>query len=395
MKLTDSKIKALRPQAKVYRVADGDGLALEVSPAGGKLWRYRFRLNGKANMLSLGAYPKVGLSDARKKRDEAAELVAKGLNPSHHRKSQAANTFRNIAAEYLADQESLWTPRTMKQRRAILEADVFPAIGDRAINEISPSDVLRLLQGIEGRAPTVAVFARQIIGAVFRKAIVTLRADSDPSAPLSGSLRPRHVTHHPILTPTEIPAFLERMDAYTGYPSTRAAAELLWLTTARTNEVIAARWDEIDLEAGLWTIPAERMKMRRDHVIPLVPRAVEIFLSMEPLSRRSEWVFPNRDDPGKSPSVNLLLRMWRYLGYPAGGFSPHGVRGTFSTWAHDSGYPSEVIEAQLNHADRNVSRASYNRSAYLEQRRAMLEAWAGYLDGMREGGKVVPIRRKA
>ncbi len=322
MSLTDSKIKGLRPQSKVYRVADGKGLALEVAPTGGKLWRYRFRLNGKANMLSLGAYPAVSLAEARRKRDEAAELVAKGLNPSHHRKSQAANTFRAIAEEYLADQAAIWTPRTLKQRRALLESDIYPGIGDRPINGVSSADVLRVLQGIEERAPTMAAFARQVIGAIFRKAIVTLRADADPSAPLSGSLRPRHATHHPTLPAAEIPAFFERLEAYAGYPTTRAAAELLWLTTVRTNELIGARWDEFDLEAGLWTVPAERIKMRRDHVVPLIPRAVEILRSMEPLTRRTGWVFPNRDDTKRPASGNLLLRMWRHLGYPAGGFSP-------------------------------------------------------------------------
>ncbi|WP_077728227.1 integrase arm-type DNA-binding domain-containing protein [Methylocaldum sp. 14B] len=393
MKLTDSKIKGLRPTGKLYRVADGKGLALEVSPTGAKLWRYRFRLHGKANMLALGAYPTVTLSDARKKRDEAAELVAKGVNPAHHRKAQELNTFRSIAEEYLADQAEVWTPRTLKQRRALFEAKIYPALGDRPINDISSADILRILQGIEATAPTMAAFSRQVIGAVFRKAICTLRAESDPSAPLRGALKPRNVKHHPILPTAEIPGFFERLEAYTGYPTTRAAAELLWLTTVRTVELVAARWDEIDLEAEVWTIPAERMKMRRDHVVPLVPRAVEILRSIEPLTRRTGWVFPNRDDSTKPASAGLLLRMWRQLGYKE--FSPHGVRGTFSTWAHDSGYRSEIIEAQLNHADRNVTRSSYNRSAYLQQRREMLEAWAAYLDGLKDGVKIVPIRKKA
>lgn len=393
MKLTDTKIKGLRPQAKLYRVADGKGLSLEITPTGNKLWRYRYRLHGKASMLALGKYPKVGLKEARQKRAEAAEQVARGVNPSHHRKAQAANTFRAIAEEYLSDQAEIWTPRTLKQRRALLEADIFTALGDRPVADISSADVLRLLQELEARAPTMAVFARQVIGAVFRKAVVTLRADSDPSAPLRGALKPRHVKHHPILPAGEIPGFLERLDAYTGYPTTRAAAELLWLTTVRTVELLGARWEEFDLEAGLWTIPAARIKMRRDHVVPLVPRAVEILRMLEPLTKSTGFMFPNRDDPKRHATGGLLLRAWRYMGYTD--FSPHGVRGTFSTWAHDSGYQSEHIEAQLNHADRNVTRASYNRSAYLQQRREMLEAWAGYLDALRNGAKVIPIRRKA
>jgi integrase len=393
MKLTDSKIKGLRPQAKLYRVTDGRGLVLEVTPSGSKLWRFRFRLHDKANMLALGAYPGVSLAEARKKRDEAAELIERGINPAHHRKAQEVNTFRMIAEEYLTDQAAIWTPRTLKQRRALLETNVYPAIGDRPVNDISSADVLRVLQDIESRAPTVAVFARQTIGAVFRKAVCTLRADSDPSAPLHRALKPRHVQHHPILSAAEISGFFERLDAYAGYPTTKAAAELLWLSTVRTVELVGAQWEEFDLEAGLWTVPAARMKMRRDHVVPLVSRAVEILRTLEPLTRRTGWVFPNRDDSKRPASGNLLLRMWRHLGYE--GFSPHGVRGTFSTWAHDSGYRTEVIEAQLNHADRNVTRASYNRSTYLEQRREMLEAWAGYLSGLKSGAEIVPIRRRA
>jgi integrase len=391
MKLTDSKIKGLRPKEKIYRVADGKGLAMEVTPNGSKLWRYRFRLHGKANMLSIGSYPDVSLADARKKRDEAAELVARGINPAHHRKTQTANTFRVIAEEYLTDQSEVWTARTLKQRRALLESDVFPVLGDRSINEISSADVLAVLQRIECRSPTIAVFARQIIGAVFRKAICTLRADSDPSAPLRGALKPRNTKHHPILPISEIPGFFSRLESCAGYPTTKAAAELLWLTTVRTVELVGARWDEFDLENGLWTIPADRMKLRRDHVVPLVPRAIEVLLSIEPLTRRTDWLFPNRDDSKRPASTGMLLRLWRSFGYED--FSPHGVRGTFSTWAHDSGYQSEIIEAQLNHTDRNVTRASYNRSAYLQQRRAMLEAWAGYLAGLKSGVNVIPIRR--
>jgi integrase len=393
MKLTDSKIKGLRPQAKMYRVTDGRGLTLEVTPSGSKLWRYRFRLHGKANMLALGAYPGVSLAEARRKRDEAAELVGRGLNPARHRKTQEANTFRAIAEEYLSDQAPIWTPRTFKQRQALLESNIYPEIGDRPINDITPADILRVLQDIERRAPVMAYFARQVIGAIFRKAVCTLRADSDPSAPLRGALKPRGTAHHPIILTAEIPGFFERLDAYAGYPTTRAAAELLWLTTVRTVELLGARWDEIDFEAGLWTVPAERMKLRRDHVVPLVSRAVEILRTIEPLTRRTGWIFPNRDKPEQPASRGVLWKAWARI--YGNGFTPHGVRGTFSTWAHDSGYRTEVIEAQLNHADRNVTRASYNRSAYLEQRREMLEAWAGYLSGLKAGAEIVPIRRRA
>jgi integrase len=392
MALTDSQIKALRPKDKLYRVADGKGLTLEITPRGAKLWRYRFRLHGKANMLALGAYPSVSLADARRKRDEAAVLVAQGVNPAHHRKTEAANTFKTIAEEFLSDQAKVWTPHTLRQRRNLLESDVYPAFGDRPITDIKPADVLRVVQKIEARAPAMAVVAKQVIGAVFRKAIVTLRAEVDPSAPIKGALKPRNIEHHPIIPATEIPAFFERLDAYPGYPTTKIAAELLWLTTVRTVELLGARWDEIDLDAGLWTIPAARMKMRRDHVVPLVPQAIETLRALEPLTRRTGWLFPNRDDFTKPASRGVLWKLWNSV---ADGFTPHGVRSTFSTWAHDSGFETHHIEVQLNHVDRNESRASYNRAKYLEQRRKMLEAWADYLNGLKSGAKVIPIRRKA
>jgi integrase len=201
--------------------------------------------------------------------------------------------------------------------------------------------------------------------------------------------------HHPTLAPGELAGFFGRLEGYTGYPTTKAAAEMLWLTATRTTELLGARWEEFDLEAGLWTIPAARMKMRRDHVVPLVPRAAEILQGLEPLTRNTGFVFPNRDDSTRPASSNLLLRMWRHLGYEAGGFSPHGVRGTFSTWAHDSGYDTQHVEAQLNHVDRNASRNAYNRAQYLDQRRAMLEQWAAYLESKRSGATVIPFRRTA
>jgi integrase len=380
MPLTDSQIRSLRPKPTIYRIADGNGLTLEVTPAGSKFWRYRFRLGGKASMIALGQYPAVGLKDARQKREEAAALVAQGINPAHQRKAAEASTFRAIAEEYLSAQASIWTPRTFDQRRAILARDIYPVIGDRPVATITPADVLAPLRDIEERAPAVAYLAKQIMGAVFRLAICTLRCEIDPTQPLARALRPRNVDHHPILKAGEIGSFFKSLDEYQAGPVMRAAAELLWLTTCRTVELLGAHWEEFDFEAGIWTIPAERMKKRRDHVVPLVSRAVEILRGLEPWTRATGFVFPNRNDTRRPASRSSLWKVWEAV---IDGFSPHGVRGTFSTWAHDSGFETAHIEAQLNHTDRNTTRATYNRSAYLQQRREMLEAWAGYLDGLR------------
>ena len=392
MPLNDNKIKGLKATGKLYRVADGNGLTLEITPAGKKLWRYRYRLGGKASMLSLGEYPAVSLTEARTKRTEAAELVKQGINPAHHRHAEKANTFQAVALEFLADKAKVWTPRTLKQRTALFENYIFPQIGARPIAEIKPADILRLIQGIESEAPVQAYFARQVIGAVFALAIGTLRAETDPTQPLKSALKPHITAHHATINPSDIPAFFDRLETSGSYPTTKAAAELLWLTTTRTVELLSAKWEEFDLDAGLWTIPAERMKGRRDHVVPLIPSAVEILREIQPITRHTGLVFPSRDNPSNPASKGVLWKLWSRLSEES---TPHGVRGAFSTWAHDSGFQTEVIEAQLNHADRNTTRASYNRSAYLDKRRELLTAWAGYLAGLRDKSKVIPFRRVA
>lgn len=393
MSLTDSKLKALKPDPKVYRISDGDGLSLEVRPTGVKVWRYRFQWLGKATMQSLGEYPGVSLAQARAKRDEAKALLKSGTNPVTQSKLSKATTFRAVAEEFHADQSKVWTPRVYKASVSLFEREIFPRLGNMPISDIKPADVLAIVRGIEKTRPITARRVQQAIGAVCRFAVVTLRREDDPTQPIRGALKARKPKHHAVMKDHELKAFYEALGRSEAYPAICMAGELLILTTTRTVELLGAQWNEFDLDAGIWVVPAARMKMRRDHVIPLVPAAVELLKMMEPLARGSRFILPARGDRSKSAGSTTLYRLWASL--TDGKFSPHGARGTFSTWAHDAGFDTLIIEAQLNHVDKNQTRASYNRSAFLEQRRDMLEHWSAHLDAVRAGGKVIPFRRKA
>lgn len=382
MSLNDNKIKGLKPKEKLYRTADEKGLAIEVTPLGKKLWRYRFRLHGKAKMISLGEFPSVSLGKARQKRQEAEDLVKQGIHPTHHRQAKKKDTFQSIAQEFLDEKSKTWAPRTLQQRTTLFQSYIFPNIGERPITGISSADILHLLKNIEEKTPIQAYFARQVINAVFDKAICTLRAEHNPVNPLKKALK-KHVTesHEPI-PQDRISIFFKSLDEFAGYPTTKFAAELLWLTTVRTVELLGAKWDEFDLCKNIWIIPAERMKKRRDHVVPLTGRATEIVNSLKPLTGNSKYLFPNRDDFNKHSSKGLLWKFWNNI--YNGEYSPHCVRASFSTWAHDSEFPSEVIETQLNHVDKNITRASYNRSIYLDKRREILQAWEDYLISLKK-----------
>lgn len=380
--LTDKAIKALKPAPRLYRKADERGLVLEVTPTGSKLWRFRFKLGGKWSMASLGQYPAVSLAEARRKRDEAAKLAGKGINPVHARQAQQADTLRSLMEDFLRARSETVTPRTTRLHRGLLDKHIFPVLGSRPTVEIAPRDILTLLKRIDAESPASARKCQQLMGAAFRFGVVNLRCEIDPVSSIRGALAPRAVQHHPIVEGSGIGEFFASLDAYGASPIVRAAIDLLWLTTLRTVELVGLRWDEIDFDKAVCVIPAERMKKRRDHAIPLVGDAVAILRTLEPLTRRAGWVFPHRVDFSKCMNVATLRAAWARMGIK--GFSPHGIRGSFSTWAHDAGYRSEVIEFQLNHIDRNVTRASYNRSQYLGDRRVLLEAWAKHLRNIRQ-----------
>lgn len=392
IKLTDSKIRGLKPEDKRYRINDGDGLYLEVLPTGTKVWRYRFVWHGRATMQGLGEYPAVSLSAARIKRDEARKTLKSGANPITHAKKSRAATFRAVAEELLDWQRKTLTPKVMQAREGFLRRDIYPAFGDVPVADVTDDDVRALIERVEKERPATARFIQQIVGAVCRHAIKNNRRKDDPTQALRGALAPRVVHHHPVMADHDIRKFFEGLTTSQAYPQFLKAAEVLWLTVVRSCELIGADWSEFDLEHGVWMLPAERMKMRQPHVVPLVPRAVELLQDLKVLANGSRFVLPNRNDRNKPAGAGTLSRLW--LNVTGGEYSPHGVRGNFSTWAHDCGFDTIVIEAQLAHKDRNESRRSYNRAAYLEQRRELLEAWVAHLDAIRSGAKVIPFQRR-
>ena len=394
MPLTDTRIKQAKPQEKPYRLTDGGGLHLEVRPTGAKLWRLRYRLAGKENVFAIGRYPEVELKEARTERDAAKKIIKEGVHPSHKRKldrirqtSEHSNTFCSVAEEWLERNADHWTERTYRQRKSALQSDVFPFIGSLPVRQVTPAHVLDIVRRVEKRAPAMAVIVNQAIGAICRYAVVTLRADTDPTGPLRGSLKPRQVRHHAPLCASQLPAFLKAVDEYSGQFGNKTAIKLMLLTLVRTTELIEASWDEFDLEQGLWTIPAKRMKGREPHRVPLSPQAIDLLNKLHGVTGHREFLFPNRSDPKRPASRGVLWKAIASLGYQ-GKFSPHGIRATGSTLLNEMGFRADVIERQLAHAERNKVRASYNQADYLDERRQMMQAWADFIDDQAMGGNV-------
>lgn len=351
-------------------------------------------------MLALGEYPDMGLADAREALSAARALVAKGVNPAHERKAakfaritEGGNTFRAVALEWMEQLRAKGrTPYYMRQIESAFAADVFPAIGALPIRDVSAAHLLRIIKGVEKRgAEVTALNIRQWCSAVFRYAVATLRADSDPAAALKGAVHRPRTEHHAHLTPKELPAFLKALEAYRerGQPQTVIALRLLLLLFVRPGELRAAKWHEFDLDEAEWRIPGERMKMREPHLVPLPPQAVELLRELHTITGTSEWLFPNARDPRKPMTGTTTNRALEYMGY-GGRVSSHGFRGTASTVLNEAGYREDVIERQLAHKPRNTVRASYNHAQYLPERRQMLQDWADMVSAWAAGAKVIP-----
>ena len=401
--LTDIKLRILKPCAKLYRKADSAGLCIEVRPTGSKLWRYRYRFDGKASMLSLGEYPAVSLAEARELRAAARKRLDAGENPvavrrteKHAKLTSARNTFESLAIEWIEKQEGQWTLHHALDVQRSLVKEAFPAIGGRPISEIEPPEVLSCLKTIEQRgALEVAHRTAQRIAAVFRYAVLTGRAKYNPAADLRGALKTRKAQHMKAMDIADVPEFLAKLDTYAGYPETALALRLLMLTFVRTNELRGARWQEIDLDNGTWIIPAERMKMREAHTVPLSTQALAILRDLQPFTSAAPFLFPARSNAHKPMSNNTMLFAMYRLGYHDRA-TVHGFRALASTTLNEQGWSPDVIERQLAHAERNKVRAAYNRAQYMAERRKMMQAWADYLESQRTSpGKVVPIHRKA
>lgn len=384
-----------RPGERPVRMFDSGGLYVEIAPAGGKWWRLKYRHGGKEKRLSLGTYPETTLREARDRRDEARRLLAAGIDPSAERKAEklrarweAENSFEAVAHAWLDHQAGAWNDETRARILASLAADVFPAFGSRPITDLKARDVAAAVKAIEARgAPETAGRVLQRIRAVFRHAVITEIISTNPTLDLRPSelLRPRQIRHRAALPEAELPDFLAKLDRYTGDPTTACALRLLMLTAVRPGELRGALWAEIDLDAALWRIPAARMKMRAEHVVPLSRQAVSALRTMQMLSGGEALVFPSPVYRNKPLSENTLNSALARMGFK-GIATAHGARALFSTVANEHGHDADVIERQLAHVERNKVRAAYHRSTYLAERAALMQWWADFLDTKREKG---------
>jgi integrase len=391
--LNESRIRAAKPAEKPYKLFDERGLFMLVTPAGGRLWRFRYRHGGVEKLLTLGAYPDVLLKRAREKRDDARKHVADGVDPSakrHAERNAAANTFVAVADEWLLTKRNSLTPTTWQRDHDQIHKWVVPYLGSRPILAIEAPELLAVLKRIEAKGVIdTAHRTREVCGRVFRYAIATGRAKHDIAADLRGALAPRTTTHHAAITdPTNVGELLRAIDGYDGQPTTAAALKLAPYVFVRPTELRAAEWSEfmLDCEQPEWRIPAERMKMREAHIVPLSTQAVRILQELRPITGGQRYVFPAIGGGGLPLSENTLNGGLRRLGYSGDQMTAHGFRSLASTLLNERGVHPDLIELQLAHAERNTVRAAYNRAQRLAERRAMMQTWADYLDGLRASG---------
>ena len=407
MPLTDTAIRKAKPADKVQRLFDAGGLYLEIAKTGGKWWRLKYRFDGKEKRLSLGIYPDTSLATARDKRDAARKLLAAGVDPGEHRKAeklageeQAANSFEVIAREWLAKYSPTWAQSTGDKITSRFERDLFPWLGRRPIATITPKELLAVVHRIADRGATeTAHRALRSCGQVFRYAIATGRAERNPATDLRGALPPIRETAHraAIVDPAAIGGLLRAIDGYQGAFATRCALRLAPLLFVRPGELRQAEWTEIDLDAAEWNIPADKMKTREPHLVPLAPQAVAILRDLYALTGRGRYVFPNPRTGSRPMSNNGVLSALRRMGYGKDEMTGHGFRAMARTVLDEVlNFRPDYIEHQLAHAVRDPNGRAYNRTAHLAERRKMMAAWADYLDQLRDSGSnVVPMTRKA
>lgn len=387
MKLNARQVDAAKPREKAYKLADGAGLYLEVVPSGSRYWRMKYRFNGKEKRMAFGVYPAVSLAQARALRDEAKKKLAEGIDPSFAKKEeklvrdvQLNNTFQSVALEWHGTKVRRWSEGYASDIIEAFNKDIFPYIGQLPVNEIKPLVLLNVLRRMESRGATEkAKKVRQRCSEVFRYAIVTGRAEYNPAADLTSAMSGHESKHYPFLAVEELPDFFKALSSYTGSPLVVLAARLLILTGVRTGELRGAFWSEFDLEKAVWEIPAERMKMKRPHLVPLSTQALEIVQQLKVMSGQYPLVFPGRNEPRKTMSEASINQVFKRIGY-TGKVTGHGFRHTMSTILHEEGFNTAWIETQLAHVDKNAIRGTYNHALYLEGRREMMQWYADYID---------------
>lgn len=401
--LSDIQVRNAKPKDKDYRLTDGDGLYLFCHTSGGKLWRMDYSFNGKRLTMAFGAYPSVSLADARQRREDAKKLIANGVNPQEIKKAQKAatvssneNSFEVIAREWHSKFSGTWSPDHTLTTIGRLNHDVFPIIGARPIAEIKAPELLAMLRRVESRgALETAHRIRTICGQVFRYAVATGRAERDPAADLKGALPPYKKSHLAAITdPKEVAPLLRAIDGYQGSFVVKSAMQLAPLVFVRPGELRQAEWSEIDLETAEWNIPAERMKMKVGHLVPLSQQAVHILTELKALTGRSRYVFPSGRSNARPMSNNAVNAALRRMGFDKDEMTGHGFRAMARTILDEVlQVRPEYIEHQLAHAVRDANGRAYNRTSHLAERRKMMQLWSDYLDGLKAGARVIPLKR--
>ena len=419
--LTDIKIKKAKAKGKAYKLTDGNGLLIEIAPNGKKRWRYRYRIDSKENLFALGDYcsspsgeteeqskgrinaRRFTLAEARVERERCRDLVKQGIHPVSDKNNaqlrqrlESDNTFASVAKTWFkdADYGARWSGGYRRQVTNRMEADVFPHIGNMPIKDVKPPHVLNVMDRVRKRSPVTANLVKTWIGGVFRYAAGRLLVEDDPTYPLRGRILPK-VRHHPHLEAKEIGPFLRALDGVKADLSTMAACKLLWLTVLRTKNIRLARWEDIDFDEAVWRIPATEMKMgRQEHIVPLARQAIDLLRSVQAINGAPTFVFPGRSSWKVPISHEAFRDIFKRAGYD-GKLTPHGVRGTFSTYCNNIGIRSEVIELTLAHQERNAIRRAYNHAKLLPEKRALMQQWADALDELKAGGKIIKIRAAA
>lgn len=396
----DLRYKNTQASDKPYKLPDGKGLYLLVNPTGGKYWRLKYRINGKEKTLAIGTYPDVSLREARKARDTAKAQLRDGRDPSMEkrrekdaRKRAAANSFMAVADEWYEKKKGEWDESHSIRVKSWMERDLYPDLGKRPISEITPADVLAVIKKIEKRgALDVAKRQRARCAQIFRYAIQTGRLAYNPASDLIGVVKSEKVVHRPALKRDALGPFLRELETFDRIKiTTRLALRLLVLTFVRPGELRGAKWHEFDLKRKEWRIPAERMKMKSEHIVPLSVQSLGVLKELKKLSGQSEYVFPSDRTWRKPMSENALSYAMNRMGYKNVA-TPHGFRSTASTILNESGFNTDVVERQLAHIERNKVRAAYHRAEYLDDRRTMMDWWGEFVAGAEGGASVVPMR---
>ncbi|MBU1056095.1 MAG: integrase arm-type DNA-binding domain-containing protein [Proteobacteria bacterium] len=404
MALSDVKIRNTKPSNKQIKLFDGDGLFLLVTPQGGKYFRLKYRFERKEKLLALGTYPEISLSDARQRRDEARRQVAHGIDPGAVRKAQKqaetaeTETFEVIAREWHIKFTPTWTPGHANTIMGRLERDIFPWIGKKPISEIKAPELLAVLRRVESRGALESAHRiRTIAGQVFRYAVATGRAERDPSGDLKGALPQPSEKHHAAITKSEeVAPLLRAIDGYSGHFVVKCALKLAPIFFVRPGELRQAEWAEVDLDEAVWNIPKHKMKMKQEHIVPLCRQALEILTELKELTGASKYVFPSGRSFTRPMSNNAILAALRRMGYEKDEMSGHGFRAMARTILDEVlQVRPDFIEHQLAHAVRDPNGRAYNRTAHLEERKKMMQMWADYLDGLKQGARVLPMQKRA